>query len=192
MGQSHQKLVNLGHFVPSYHWRHAQGRSYSDTFSDSFIFGWWGKPISYASIEHNIILYVSGSYFEWISRQYPWGRHQPHEASWVRCPLRSGVGYGAKHRRCRCLDRKLQQWFCANFRGNETPSDMFRILIFEQFGEENRPCKLKRFVYGIARAKTMNDWIFSSILEQKLFGIMQQHSVNKPTLIFCPTRKGMC
>lgn len=79
------------------------------------------------------------------------------------------------------VTKALQSW-------NVRP--LFQILL--QFGEEYRPCKLKRFVYGITRAKTMNDWIFSSILDQRLFEIMQRHSVNKPTLVFCPTRKGAC
>lgn len=36
----------------------------------------------------------------------------------------------------------------------------------------------------------MNDWQWSHLLDTKLFAILQQHSVNKPMLIFCPTRKG--
>jgi ATP-dependent DNA helicase HFM1/MER3 len=59
-----------------------------------------------------------------------------------------------------------------------------------QFGEEYRPCKLTRFVYPIHKPKGSNDWVFASILDQKLFPILQQHSVNKPILVFCPTRKG--
>ena len=59
-----------------------------------------------------------------------------------------------------------------------------------QFGEEYRPCRLTRFVYPVSKPQGSNDWVFASILDSKLFPILQQHSVNKPILVFCPTRKG--
>lgn len=58
-----------------------------------------------------------------------------------------------------------------------------------QFGEEFRPCQLKRFVYGYPR-KQSNEFQFQKSLDYKLYGHLQQHSVNKPILVFCPTRKG--
>lgn len=58
------------------------------------------------------------------------------------------------------------------------------------FGEEYRPCPLSRFVYPVSNPKRANDWVFSSILDDKLFPILQQHSSNKPMLVFVPTRKG--
>jgi len=69
--------------------------------------------------------------------------------------------------------------------------DIFNSWINVQFGEEYRPCKLTRFVYPVSKLKGSNDWMFASILDQKLFPILQQHSVNKPILVFCPTRKGV-
>ncbi|KAF7986542.1 hypothetical protein HWV62_26264 [Athelia sp. TMB] len=61
--------------------------------------------------------------------------------------------------------------------------------VFE-FGEEYRPCKLTRFVYPMPKPRGSNDWVFASILDKNLFPILQKHSVDKPILVFCPTRKG--
>ncbi|EIW84852.1 DEAD-domain-containing protein [Coniophora puteana RWD-64-598 SS2] len=59
-----------------------------------------------------------------------------------------------------------------------------------QFGDEYRPCKLSRHVYGIGRPKGLNDFAYAHTLDGRLFEIMQRHSVNKPILVFCSTRKG--
>ncbi|KAH9928154.1 uncharacterized protein B0H18DRAFT_875089 [Fomitopsis serialis] len=60
-----------------------------------------------------------------------------------------------------------------------------------QFGEEYRPCKLTKVVYGIPNKKETNDFAFQKTLDYRLYGILQQHSVNKPMLVFCSTRKGV-
>ncbi|GLB34810.1 putative sec63 Brl domain containing protein [Lyophyllum shimeji] len=62
--------------------------------------------------------------------------------------------------------------------------------VFE-FGEDFRPCKLTRFVIGIYRQEGQNDFVFSKNLDYKLFAALQQHSVGKPILVFCSTRKGV-
>ena len=59
-----------------------------------------------------------------------------------------------------------------------------------QFGEEYRPCKLTKIVYGIPHKRGQNDFAFQKTLDYRLFGILQQHSVNKPILVFCSTRRG--
>ncbi|KAF8892445.1 hypothetical protein BD779DRAFT_1670146 [Infundibulicybe gibba] len=59
------------------------------------------------------------------------------------------------------------------------------------FGEEFRPCKLTRIVIGIHRQKSHNDFTFNKLLDYKLFGALQKHSVGKPILVFCSTRKGV-
>ncbi|KAI9571366.1 DEAD-domain-containing protein [Boletus coccyginus] len=59
-----------------------------------------------------------------------------------------------------------------------------------KFGEEFRPCKLTKFVYGVAKPKGLNDFAYARTLDLRLFSVIQQHSSNKPILVFCPTRKG--
>ncbi|KAF8447766.1 P-loop containing nucleoside triphosphate hydrolase protein [Boletus edulis BED1] len=68
--------------------------------------------------------------------------------------------------------------------GSDQPARVF------QFGEEFRPCKLTKFVYGVAKPKGQNDFAYARTLDLRLFSIIQQHSTNKPILVFCPTRKG--
>ncbi|KAH9060008.1 P-loop containing nucleoside triphosphate hydrolase protein [Lactarius vividus] len=58
-----------------------------------------------------------------------------------------------------------------------------------RFGEEYRPCQLSRFVYGFPRGKNQNDFLFARSLNYRLFPLLQQHSANKPILIFVSTRK---
>ncbi|KAI0203646.1 hypothetical protein F4808DRAFT_467041 [Astrocystis sublimbata] len=58
---------------------------------------------------------------------------------------------------------------------------------FEVFGEELRPVKLQRFVYGYDGAP--NDFIFEQKLDGKLNMLLGKHSEGKPIMVFCFTRK---
>ncbi|VDB82695.1 unnamed protein product [Peniophora sp. CBMAI 1063] len=62
--------------------------------------------------------------------------------------------------------------------------------VFE-FGDEFRPCKLERHVYPVARKREQNDFMFAKNLDKRLFQILQQHSANKPILVFVATRNGV-
>ncbi|RPD80369.1 P-loop containing nucleoside triphosphate hydrolase protein [Lentinus tigrinus ALCF2SS1-7] len=63
--------------------------------------------------------------------------------------------------------------------------------IVKEFGEEFRPCKLSKFVYGLPRRKDTNDFAFAKALDYKCYSVLQQHCYNKPVLVFCATRKGV-
>lgn len=82
---------------------------------------------------------------------------------------------------------RLLCWRCADF----LLGKMTVLLIQStKFGEEYRPCKLTKHVYGTFRKKEQNDFMFTRVLDFKLYAILKQHSVNKPVLVFCATRKG--
>ncbi|KAI1794643.1 P-loop containing nucleoside triphosphate hydrolase protein [Ganoderma leucocontextum] len=61
----------------------------------------------------------------------------------------------------------------------------------KEFGDDFRPCRLSKFVYGIPRRRDANDFVFAKALDYKLYSVLQQHCDNKPVLVFCPTRKGV-
>ncbi|KAK5626072.1 hypothetical protein RRF57_001787 [Xylaria bambusicola] len=58
---------------------------------------------------------------------------------------------------------------------------------YEVFGEELRPVKLQRHVYGYDGAP--NDFIFEKSLDGKLNLLVAKHSEGKPIMVFCFTRK---
>ncbi|KUI69522.1 ATP-dependent DNA helicase MER3 [Cytospora mali] len=57
----------------------------------------------------------------------------------------------------------------------------------EIFGEEFRPVKLQKFVYGFD--KMMNDYQFDDFLNEQLYPHIAKHSQKKPILVFCYSRK---
>ena len=57
----------------------------------------------------------------------------------------------------------------------------------EIFGEEFRPVKLQKYVYGYSGSP--NDFAFESVLDAKLPGLIEKHTKGKPMMVFCFTRK---
>jgi ATP-dependent DNA helicase HFM1/MER3 len=68
-------------------------------------------------------------------------------------------------------------------------STSFESAHLERFGEEFRPVRLKKVVYGYNASS--NDFAFDKSLEKHLPDIIRRHSSRKPILIFCMTRN-MC
>ncbi len=58
---------------------------------------------------------------------------------------------------------------------------------YETFGEELRPVRLQRYVYGYDGSP--NDFIFDKSLDGKLNLLLAKHSEQKPIMVFCFTRK---
>ncbi|KAL4763068.1 putative DEAD/DEAH box DNA helicase (Mer3) [Aspergillus foveolatus] len=56
----------------------------------------------------------------------------------------------------------------------------------EHFGEEFRPVKLQKFVYGYHFSG--NNFAFDKLLNSKLSNVIGMHSTKKPIMIFCSTR----
>jgi len=76
----------------------------------------------------------------------------------------------------------IATWLGRGPTNNQIPAQL------ETFGEEFRPVKLEKFVYGFDQ-KSMNDFQFDKILNSKLPTLIAKHTAGKPILVFCPTRK---
>jgi ATP-dependent DNA helicase HFM1/MER3 len=57
----------------------------------------------------------------------------------------------------------------------------------EIFGEDFRPVKLQKHVYGFEGQ--MNDFAFEKVLDGKLPNLIMKHTAKKPIMVFCFTRK---
>ncbi|KAI1092080.1 P-loop containing nucleoside triphosphate hydrolase protein [Rostrohypoxylon terebratum] len=75
----------------------------------------------------------------------------------------------------------VAKWLGRNHSNQREPA------LIRAFGEELRPVKLKRFVYGFEA--NLNDFTFDKSLDKKLIILLAKHSERKPIMIFCFTRK---
>ena len=91
----------------------------------------------------------------------------------------------------------IAKWLGKSCIDLETPAQL------EIFGEEFRPVKLQKHVYGYA--SRANDFAFNSVVDSKsvhlcsmqvltltrlrLSEVISKHSANKPVMVFCSTRK---
>ncbi|KUI55656.1 ATP-dependent DNA helicase MER3 [Cytospora mali] len=75
----------------------------------------------------------------------------------------------------------------ARWLGRDHNDDGHKPAHQEIFGEEFRPVKLQKFVYGFD--KMMNDYQFDDFLNEQLYPHIAKHSQKKPILVFCYSRK---
>ncbi|KAK3315846.1 putative HFM1/MER3 protein [Apodospora peruviana] len=75
----------------------------------------------------------------------------------------------------------IAKWLGRNHTNPQLPAHR------ETFGEEFRPVKLQKFVYGFDC--NGNDFIFDKFLDSKLPALLSRHTQRKPILVFCFTRK---
>eukprot|EP00794_Sanderia_malayensis_P006137 gene6137-6843_t len=59
-----------------------------------------------------------------------------------------------------------------------------------RLGDEYRPVNLRKVVLGYPYSENGTDFKFDLSLNYRLSGVIQTYSDNKPTIIFCSTRKG--
>ncbi|VBB80418.1 Putative ATP-dependent DNA helicase [Podospora comata] len=75
----------------------------------------------------------------------------------------------------------IAQWLGRDHTNQHLPA------LRETFGEEFRPVKLQKFVYGYEC--NGNEFILDKLLDSKLPNLIARHSQQKPILVFCFTRK---
>lgn len=75
----------------------------------------------------------------------------------------------------------IAMWLGRNHTNQQLPAHR------QTFGEEFRPVKLEKVVYGFQ--SNANPWQFDKLLDSKLPPLIAKHSQRKPILIFCFTRK---
>ncbi|KAI5720766.1 hypothetical protein M8J77_011400 [Diaphorina citri] len=63
--------------------------------------------------------------------------------------------------------------------------------VYAQIDDSFRPVKLTKIVRGFPTKPSQSTFQFEMMLSYKLKSIIMQYSDNKPTLIFCATRKGV-
>jgi ATP-dependent DNA helicase HFM1/MER3 len=75
----------------------------------------------------------------------------------------------------------IARWLGKTNTNSQAPAQM------ETFGDELRPVKLQKHVYGFDT--NGSDWNFDRFLDQKLPNLLMKHTQRKPIMIFCFTKK---
>ncbi|KAM3915011.1 putative ATP-dependent DNA helicase HFM1 [Leptodactylus fuscus] len=70
-------------------------------------------------------------------------------------------------------------------------SDGKNPAICMRMDESHRPVKLRKVVLGFPSSNTQTEFKFDLSLNYKVAGVIQTYSDQKPTLVFCATRKGV-
>ncbi len=69
----------------------------------------------------------------------------------------------------------------------KSASEPHEYAMYETFGEEFRPVKLRKHVCGYTYSNS-NDFAFETVLDSKLPEVISRYSERKPIMIFCATR----
>uniref|UniRef100_A0A2K5DRD7 Probable ATP-dependent DNA helicase HFM1 n=1 Tax=Aotus nancymaae TaxID=37293 RepID=A0A2K5DRD7_AOTNA len=70
-------------------------------------------------------------------------------------------------------------------------SDGERPAVCLKMDESHRPVKLQKVVLGFPCSSNQNEFKFDLTLDYKIASVIQMYSDQKPTLVFCATRKGV-
>eukprot|EP00057_Strongylocentrotus_purpuratus_P010440 XP_011664914.1 PREDICTED: probable ATP-dependent DNA helicase HFM1 [Strongylocentrotus purpuratus] len=66
-----------------------------------------------------------------------------------------------------------------------------QTAVFHKFDDSHRPVTLRKVVIGYPCSDNFSEFKFDLSLNYKLSGVVQTYSENKPTLVFCSTRKAV-
>ncbi|KAG6929225.1 HFM1, ATP dependent DNA helicase -like protein, partial [Chelydra serpentina] len=70
-------------------------------------------------------------------------------------------------------------------------SDGMRPAVCLKIDESHRPVKLRKIVLGFPCSVNQTEFKFDLTLNYKIASVIQTYSEQKPTLVFCATRKGV-
>jgi len=70
---------------------------------------------------------------------------------------------------------------------SKNSAEPYMPAVNESFGEEFRPVRLQKHVYGY-KCSNPNEYAFEKVLDTPLQGLIKKHSEGKPIMVFCFTR----
>uniref|UniRef100_A0A8C6QTC7 HFM1, ATP-dependent DNA helicase homolog n=1 Tax=Nannospalax galili TaxID=1026970 RepID=A0A8C6QTC7_NANGA len=82
-------------------------------------------------------------------------------------------------------------FICFVFKIAEWLSDGERPAVCLKMDESHRPVKLKKVVLGFPCSSNQTEFKFDLTLNYKIYSVIRTYSDEKPTLVFCATRKGV-